>query len=125
MSKQIMIIDDSKVMREIMGYALTSGNYDFIEATDGDDALKKLDGKAEISLFICDMNMPNMDGLTMLKKLKNDDSYVSYRSTPFIMLTTESGEEIRTKGKDAGVKAWLEKPFRPYELLDTIKQLLL
>jgi two-component system, chemotaxis family, chemotaxis protein CheY len=124
MGKYIMIIDDAKAIREVVGHVLSSEGYEIIEATDGIDALKKLDSKTDVDLFICDVNMPNMDGMTFLDKVKNDPAYSSYRFTPFVMLTTESGSDMRAKGMEAGLKAWLIKPFQPPALIDTVKKIL-
>jgi len=124
MGKHIMIIDDAKAIREVVGHVLSTEGYELIEACDGADALKKLESKAGVDLFICDVNMPNMDGVTFLGKVKNDAAYASYRFTPFIMLTTEAGADMRAKGMEAGVKAWLIKPFQPQALLDSVKKLL-
>ncbi len=120
---RIMVIDDAAAIRQVVSHVLSTEGHEVIEAVDGEDAISKLNGKG-IDLFICDINMPNMDGITFMKKVKSEDAYSSYRFTPFVMLTTESGDDMREKGKDAGARAWLVKPFQPQALLETIKKLL-
>ena len=124
MGKTIMIIDDATSIRQVVAMTLEEAGYDYIEAEDGVDALGKLDGR-EINMFICDVNMPNMDGVTFLEKVKNDEKYSGYRFTPFIMLTTEAGADMRARGKELGAKAWMVKPFQPDQLLGAVKKLLI
>lgn len=124
MAKKIMVIDDASAIRQVVKHVLMSEGYEIVEAVDGADALNKLDGQ-EIDLFVCDVNMPNMDGITFLEKVKNDDQYSSYKFAPFIMLTTESGTDMKSKGKDLGAKAWMVKPFQPEQLLGAVKKLLI
>jgi len=119
-----MIIDDATSIRQVVAMTLEEAGYEYIEAKDGVDALNQLDGR-QIDMFICDVNMPNMDGVTFLEKVKNDDSYTSYRFTPFIMLTTESGADMKAKGKELGAKAWMVKPFQPEQLLGAVKKLII
>ncbi|MBF0464063.1 MAG: response regulator [Nitrospirae bacterium] len=120
MGKTIMLIDDSATLREVLGTTLKKTGYTVIEAKDGKDALSKLTGK--IHLMICDVNMPNMDGIEFLKEIKKN---ATYKFTPIIMLTTESQETKKQEGKEAGAKAWLVKPFKPDVLLSAIEKLIL
>ncbi len=120
---RIMVIDDAAAIRQVVGHVLSSEGHEVVEAIDGEDAISKLNGNG-IDLFICDINMPNMAGITFMKKVKNEEAYSSYRFAPFVMLTTESGDDMKQKGKEAGAKAWLVKPFQPQALLDTIKKML-
>ncbi|MBN1533618.1 MAG: response regulator, partial [Spirochaetes bacterium] len=85
MGKKVMVVDDSSAIRQVIGHVLSTEGYEVIEAQDGREALEKLNGR-EVDMFICDVNMPNMDGVTFLKKVKNEESYSSYRFAPFIML---------------------------------------
>ncbi len=119
MQKTILIVDDSASIRQVTKMTLAPQGYEVIDACDGVDALKKLDGK-KIHLIISDLNMPNMDGLTLLKEVKNHNTY---KFTPFIMLTTESSQEFMEKGKAAGAKAWLTKPFKAENLLMAVQKL--
>jgi len=121
MAKTIMIIDDSVSLRQVVGIALSAAGYEVIEACDGQDALGKLTG-VKINLMICDVNMPNMDGITFLKALREQPRY---KFTPVIMLTTEAGEEKKREGQAAGARAWVVKPFKPEQLLFAVGKLVL
>ncbi|MEW6765125.1 MAG: response regulator [Pseudomonadota bacterium] len=121
MSKTILIVDDSASLRQVVAIALKGAGYDVIEASDGRDGLSKLDGR-KIHLIISDVNMPNMDGISMVKEIKNNPSY---KFTPIIMLTTEAGDDMKQKGKEAGVRAWVVKPFKPEQMLDAVSKLIL
>ncbi len=121
MGKTIMIIDDSATLRQVVSSTLKKAGYEAIEAEDGKDALSKLTGR-KIHLIICDVNMPNMDGITFVKEIKKDPDY---KFTPILMLTTESQEEKKMEGKAAGAKAWIVKPFRPEQMLSAVEKLIL
>ncbi len=121
MAKTIMVVDDSASIRQVMGLTLKKSGYDVIEATDGRDALSRLNGQ-KINLIVCDLNMPNMDGITFLKSLKSTDGY---RFTPVVMLTTESQESKKQEGKAAGARAWVVKPFKPEQMLDAVSKLMM
>jgi len=120
MSKTILIVDDSSSVRSVVGIALKGAGYDVIEACDGKDALSKMTGQ-KIHLIVSDVNMPNMDGITLVKEIKK---LASYKFTPICMLTTEAGESKMQEGKAAGAKAWIIKPFQPPKLLDVVSKLL-
>ncbi len=121
MAKTIMVIDDSTTIRSSINMILKKSGYEVIEASDGKDALNKLTGQ-KVHLTICDVNMPNMDGITFLKSIK---LLPSYRFTPVIMLTTESQETKKEEGRQAGAKAWVVKPFKPEQMLSAIEKLIL
>lgn len=121
MSKTILIVDDSPSLRQVVNIALTGAGYDVIEACDGKDAINKLDGK-KINLIISDVNMPVMDGISMVKEIKKMDNY---KFTPVIMLTTESEDNKKNQGKEAGVKAWVVKPFKPDQMLNAVSKLVM
>jgi two-component system chemotaxis response regulator CheY len=121
MAKTIMIIDDSVSLRQVVGIALTSAGYEVLEACDGKDALAKLGGQ-RIHLIICDVNMPNLDGIGFLKAMRE---LPAYKFTPVIMLTTEAGEEKKREGQAAGARAWVVKPFKPEQLLLAVAKLIL
>ncbi len=116
-----MIVDDSASMRQVVGTALKGAGYAVLEGRDGQDALTKLTGQ-KVHLIISDVNMPNMDGISFLKAVKQ---MASYRFTPVIMLTTESGEPRKAQGQAAGAKAWIVKPFQPERLLMAVQKLCL
>jgi two-component system, chemotaxis family, chemotaxis protein CheY len=122
--KNVMIVDDSASIRKTVGFILHEEGYGVIEACNGRDALSKLNGEL-FDLIICDVNMPDMDGITFLKTIKNDALYSSYKFTPIIMLTTESCMDKKEEGRKAGAKAWILKPFRSDELLNAIKKLII
>ncbi|UGQ45171.1 response regulator [Massilia endophytica] len=121
MAKTIMVVDDSLSIRQVVGIALKQAGYDVIEGTDGADALAKLKGQ-KINLVISDVNMPNMDGITFVRELKQ---LPAYKFTPVIMLTTESQEEKKQQGQAAGAKAWMVKPFKPEQLLNAVQKLVM
>ncbi|MES2127511.1 MAG: response regulator [Pseudomonadota bacterium] len=121
MAKTIMVIDDSASLRQVVGIALKGAGYEVLEATDGAHALDRLRGQ-KINLVVCDVNMPNMDGISFVKELKQ---LPLYKFTPVIMLTTESGEAKKREGQAAGAKAWVVKPFKPEVLLGAVQKLVL
>lgn len=121
MGKTILIIDDSASLRQVVGITLANAGYEAVEACDGRDALAKLTGQ-RVHLMICDVNMPNMDGIQFLKALRE---LAAYRFTPVIMLTTEAGEELKRAGQAAGARAWVVKPFKPEQLLAAVAKLVL
>lgn len=119
MSKTIMVVDDSSSIRKVVTIALKGAGYDVIEASDGKEALSKLTGQ-KIDLIVSDVNMPNMDGITLVKEVK---AHPDYKFTPIMMLTTESQDSKKQEGKAAGAKAWLVKPFQPPALLSAVSKL--
>jgi two-component system chemotaxis response regulator CheY len=121
MAKTILIVDDSASLRVVVSIALKSAGYDVIEGCDGKDALTKLTGQ-KIHLIISDVNMPNMDGITLVKEIKK---LAAYKFTPIVMLTTESQDEKKKQGQEAGAKAWVLKPFKPEQLLGVVQKLVL
>jgi two-component system chemotaxis response regulator CheY len=121
MSKTVMIVDDSASMRQVVSMALRGAGYEVLEGRDGVDALAKLKGQ-KIHLIISDVNMPNMDGITFLTEVR---TLPAYRFTPVIMLTTETSEEKKMAGKQAGARAWVVKPFKPEVLLNAVQKLVL
>lgn len=120
MSKKIMIVDDSNVMRMTVSSVLKESGYDVVEAENGQAALEKA-VQTTIHLIICDVNMPIMDGLTFARKIKEESDY---RFVPIIMLTTVTDQTHIEAGKTAGVKAWMVKPFDKTKLLGAVSKLL-
>lgn len=120
MTKTILIVDDSASLRQVVNIALGSAGYEIIEACDGVDALTKLDGR-KIHLIISDVNMPNMDGITLVKQIKLNPTY---KFTPIIMLTTESQDDKKAQGQAAGARAWVVKPFQPAQMLAAVSKLI-
>jgi len=121
MAKTILIIDDSISLRQVVKMALVASGYEVIEAGNGQEALKLLDGR-KIHLIVSDVNMPVMDGISFVKAAK---LLPNYKFTPIIMLTTEAGDEMKKQGQAAGAKAWVVKPFQPPTLLTAVSKLIL
>lgn len=121
MAKTILIVDDSASLRQVVSIALKGAGYEVIEACDGRDALSKLKGQ-KIHLAISDVNMPNMDGITLVKEMKK---LPEYKFTPIIMLTTEAGDAKKQEGQAAGAKAWVVKPFQPAQMLAAVAKLVM
>jgi len=114
---KLLIVDDSTMLRDMLSYALNEGGYtDVTEAVDGVDGLEKAK-KATYDLIISDVNMPNMDGLTMVGEIRKLPQYVK---TPILVLTTERGDDMKAKGKQAGATGWIVKPFVPDQLLKAV-----
>jgi two-component system chemotaxis response regulator CheY len=121
MTKKILIVDDSASVRTVARMALRERGYDVVEAANGEEALTKLDAE-RCHLVISDVNMPKMDGITLLQEIKR---HPNYKFTPVIMLTTEAGEDKKQAGRAAGAKAWITKPFQPQLLVDAVAKLIM
>ncbi|MBB5016619.1 response regulator [Rehaibacterium terrae] len=117
---RILAVDDSASMRQMVAFALTSAGFDVVEAEDGVVALDKAK-REKFSAVVADVNMPNMDGITLIRELRQ---LPDYRFTPLLMLTTESGADKKSEGKAAGATGWLVKPFNPEQLVATVKKVL-
>ncbi|AOE83990.1 response regulator [Pseudomonas sp. TCU-HL1] len=120
MSKQILIVDDSASIRQMLSFTLKAAGYLVDEAVDGKDGLGKAQSKT-YNLVFTDQNMPNMDGLSLIRNLRG---LASYRATPILMLTTESSDAMKQQGKSAGATGWLVKPFDPPKLLEVTRKVL-
>jgi two-component system chemotaxis response regulator CheY len=107
-------------MRQMVTFTLKGAGYEVIEAVDGKDALNKARG-GKADLVLTDVNMPNMDGISLVRELR---ALPNYKFTPILLLTTESAPEKKQEGKAAGATGWLVKPFNPDQLLATIKKVL-
>lgn len=122
MAKTILIVDDSTSLRTVVRLALTRAGYDVLEAGDGLAALDALGKAPKVHLIVCDVNMPNMDGITFVTQIKQ---HPRHRFIPVVMLTTEGEEDSKNRGRQAGAKAWIVKPFNPPQLLDAVSKLVL
>lgn len=120
MAKTILAVDDSASIRQMVAFTLKSAGYDVVEAVDGQDGLDKARSRP-VNLVLTDQNMPRMDGLTLVKELR---SLSQHRSTPILMLTTESSDQMKAQGKAAGATGWLVKPFDPTKLLEVVKKVI-
>jgi two-component system chemotaxis response regulator CheY len=120
MNKTIMTVDDSASVRQMVSFTLRGAGYEVVEAVDGRDALSKLNG-SPIHMVLTDLNMPNMDGIELIRSLRGISAY---KFVPIVMLTTESQAEKKQEGKAAGATGWIIKPFKPEQLLAVVKKVL-
>ena len=120
MSQKIMIVDDSASVRQLVASTLAGGGYEVVEAVDGQDALDKFE-QEPVDLIISDLNMPVMDGIELVKKLR---ALPGQRFLPIIMLTTESQDSKKQEGRAAGASGWLVKPFKSEQILSVVKMVL-
>lgn len=120
MSKVIMTVDDSASVRQMVSFTLRDAGYKVIEAVDGNDALSKANG-APVQMVITDLNMPNLDGIGLIRKLR---SMPNHKFIPIVMLTTESQDKKKHEGKAAGATGWIVKPFKPEQLLAVVRKVL-
>ena len=117
---EVLVVDDSETVRKEVSGFLSSQGIGVDTAEDGQDGLQKIQSNPGLKLVICDVNMPRMDGLTMCEKLRAGGN----NSLPVIMLTTESDPSMKQRGKAAGVKGWIIKPFNGTAAINGIKSLL-
>jgi two-component system, chemotaxis family, chemotaxis protein CheY len=117
---RILAVDDSAAMRQMVGITLTGAGHEVQQASDGREALAIAE-RERFDLVITDVNMPVMDGLTLVRHLRN---MPSYRGVPLLVLTTEATTEKKLEGKSAGATGWLVKPFNPDRLLATVAKVL-
>ncbi len=120
MGKKILVVDDSATVRQQVGLALGQAGFDIVEAVDGMDGVDKLNQLSDISLVICDVNMPRMNGLEMLEKVHTEKKHLH---VPVVMLTTEGQPELVERAKKAGAKGWIVKPFKAELLVAAAKKL--
>jgi len=120
MAKTVLVVDDSAAIRQSVSFILEQADYDVIQANDGMDALSKLDG-TPINLVITDVNMPNLDGIGLTAKVRENPAY---KFVPIVVLTTESQSSKMDAGKAAGATGWIVKPFDAEKLLAVVKKLI-
>jgi two-component system, chemotaxis family, chemotaxis protein CheY len=118
MAKKFLVVDDSASMRQLVSFTIKDAGYDVLVAENGKDALGKLGG-GKVDMVVTDLNMPEMDGIELIKKLR---AMPDYKFTPIVMLTTESQESKKLEGKQAGASGWIVKPFSPEQLIDVVKR---
>lgn len=124
MGKKILIVDDSTTLRASVEFTLSEQGHEVLQAEDGDKGLEMLKGmegnEDELDMIIADINMPNMDGITMIKEVKK----TPFKFIPILVLTTESQESKKMEGKEAGASGWLVKPFKPEQLAAVVSKFL-
>ncbi len=118
MAKKVLTVDDSKTMREMVSFTLKSAGYEVVEAEDGQQALAVLKGN-KVDVIITDLNMPNMNGIELIRALRADPAY---KTTPILMLTTEGDGTKKEEGKIAGATGWIVKPFQPDKLVAIVNK---
>jgi two-component system chemotaxis response regulator CheY len=119
-ARVILAVDDSASMRQMVRFTLEGAGYEVVQAADGVEALDFAKTRG-VDLVLTDVNMPRMDGITLVKELR---ALSTYKFTPMLVLTTESGQETKQRGKQAGATGWIVKPFNPEQLLNTIARVL-
>lgn len=117
---KILVVDDSRTMRQMVVFALKNAQFETAEACDGVEAYKWAQRNL-VDLVLSDVNMPNMNGIELIKKLRG---LANYRFVPILMLTTESSDERKMEGKSAGATGWIVKPFNPEKLIATINKVI-
>jgi two-component system chemotaxis response regulator CheY len=118
--KSVLVVDDSATVRQQVGNAIRDAGFAVAEAVDGFDGAEKISSDRSIAMVICDINMPRMNGLDMLDKVKSDPRNASL---PIVMLTTEGQPALIDRAKKAGAKGWIIKPFKPELLIAAVKKL--
>jgi two-component system chemotaxis response regulator CheY len=119
-AKRILVVDDSETVRRQVKAVLVPGGFEVLEACDGIEGTDAINGMADLTAVICDVNMPRMDGLDMLESIKSNPRHAAL---PVVMLTTEGQSELVQRAKRAGAKGWIVKPFKPELLLAAIRKL--
>ena len=120
MGKKVLIVDDSRTIRQQVNFTLSKGGFQVVEAEDGQDGLSKLKSNPDVAMIISDVNMPNMNGLEMVEAI-NGDAGIPH--PPIVMLTTEGSGDLIDRAKKAGAKGWLVKPFKPEQLVAVVTKL--
>jgi two-component system chemotaxis response regulator CheY len=120
MGKKIIVVDDSRTVRVQVGSALKGAGYDVIEAIDGKEGVAMIEAHLDAAMVICDVNMPNLNGLEMLAAVKQDGKHASL---PIVMLTTEAQPALVEQAKRHGAKGWIVKPFKPESLVAAVRKL--
>ncbi len=118
MKKKVLTVDDSRTMRDMVSFTLKGAGYDVVEAADGQQALGVI-GANKVDLVITDLNMPVMDGLTLIRRLR---ATPTHRTLPILMLTTEADEKKKAEGRAVGATGWIVKPFNPEKLISVVQK---
>ena len=120
MSKTVMIVDDAVSIRGLASMTLENAGYQVIEAQDGKDALEKLN-HSKVNMVITDINMPNVDGIALIKAMKADSRY---KFIPVVILTKETEPALKQEAQQSGAKAWIVKPFKPNTILGVVQKVI-
>jgi two-component system, chemotaxis family, chemotaxis protein CheY len=120
MPKKILVVDDSRTVRQQLGGLLTEAGYEVVQAADGVEGVETISSTPDLSLVICDVNMPKMNGVDMLTLVKQDPRNAKLQ---VLMLTTEGQPALITRAKEAGARGWIVKPFKQELLLATVRKL--
>jgi two-component system chemotaxis response regulator CheY len=118
--KKVLVVDDSPTVRQQVGLALTRGGYQVVEAGDGAEGIQQL-AAHPVSLVICDVNMPRMNGLEMVEKVRADPKQATI---PIVMLTSEGQPALIERAKKAGARGWIVKPFKAELLVAAVNKLI-
>jgi len=121
MGKTALVVDDSPTMRQMVAFTLTKAGFKVVEAEHGKDAVNKASAGPKMDIVVTDLNMPEMDGISLIKELRK---MAAFKFTPILMLTTESAIEKKQAGKEAGATGWIVKPFNPEVMLKIIAKVL-
>ncbi|MBQ9405545.1 MAG: response regulator [Desulfovibrio sp.] len=121
MKKHILIVDDSKTIRNLVAFVLKGEGFKVSTAEDGLDAIEKLSAIEPVDLIVSDVNMPRMDGFTFIKNIRSQDSY---KDIPIIVLSTEGQEKDIQYGMSLGANLYMVKPAQPEKMVRNIKMLL-
>ncbi|BAI72979.1 two-component response regulator [Azospirillum sp. B510] len=116
--KKVMTVDDSRTMRDMVSFTLKGAGYDVVEAADGQQAMSAI-ATTKVDLVITDLNMPVMDGLTLIRRLR---AIPAHRTLPILMLTTEADDAKKAEGRAAGATGWIVKPFNPDKLVSVVQK---
>ena len=119
MSKTALVVDDSPTIRQMIKTTMESMGFECVSAQDGEKALKIL-GERTVDIIVTDINMPNMDGIQLIKELRGSRNA---KFTPILVITTESGDSTKQAGKAAGASGWIVKPFKPESLQAAVTKL--
>ncbi len=117
-TRTVLTVDDSKTIREMVGFTLKNAGFEVLEAEDGEQGLSVLNSNTP-DLILSDVNMPNMDGFTFVKALRQ---LPQFKVTPVLMLTTEAGDDKKKAGREVGATGWIVKPFDPEKLLQVVEK---
>ncbi len=117
-NKTILTVDDSRTMRDMLALSLTESGYRVVQAADGVEGLERLEGETP-DVIITDINMPRLDGFGFIEQVRR---HPRHRAIPILVLTTESGAEMKERARKAGASGWIVKPFNPVKLADAIRR---